>query len=184
MKIEHTGCIYRIYNRINGKSYIGATVRKETRIEEHFTGRQSSRKLIEAVAEYNIDAFDWEIIESNIEIDRLKQMEIHYICAFNTLSPNGYNLKAGRTISKETRHRLSEAQRKKTGEANQFYGRRHTSESKAKMAQSQKGVLRSPESRKKQSESITGRSREDHSKRMRQLWKTPEYREKQRKAKS
>src|SRR3990167_2217446 len=89
--------IYRIYNKINGKSYIGQTVHKT------FNSRYSGGKwwdntdnpaLINAYKKYGPNSFEIIILEQNLEsIDKLNELEIFYADKFNTYSPNGYNLR-------------------------------------------------------------------------------------------
>jgi len=45
--------IYKITNKINGKSYIGQTIQKlEYRIGDHFSGHGNARRLSSAIKKY------------------------------------------------------------------------------------------------------------------------------------
>ena len=63
---EKTGVIYRIYNRINGKSYIGKSINPDERIYKHLNGRGGSPVLRHALKKYGKDAFCVEILESDV----------------------------------------------------------------------------------------------------------------------
>jgi len=47
----------------------------------------------------------------------------------------------GRIVSRETRKKLSDAQKGKTGEKNGFYGKKHSEESKLKLSEAHKGQI-------------------------------------------
>ena len=89
-----TGCIYRIWNTLNGKSYIGITMRNpEIRINQHLSGLTPGCKAINyALQHYGKEAFKHEIIERNVPQRQLSERENYWIDQLDTLSPNGYNL--------------------------------------------------------------------------------------------
>jgi len=66
----------------------------------------------------------------------------------------------GRALSEDHKKKLSEAAKKRTGEANHFYGKTHSEEARKKMREGQAGVQRKPhseETKRKMSESQKGR---------------------------
>ena len=146
-----TGCIYRLWNTVNGKSYIGQTVNFKKRIRSHFNQSQCTA-LVNAIRKYGKSAFQWKILEADIPYDSLSEREIYWINHFNSVSPNGYNLtyggetgipseetllkmskvQKGRTFSEETRRKMSEAKKNKPG-------KKHTPESRKKLSESKKG---------------------------------------------
>ena len=152
-----TGCIYRIYNTVNGKSYIGQTIQNPIRrINAHFN-KLDSPLLANAIRKHGQHAFQQEILEAHIPAHCLNQREIYWITSFNTVAPNGYNLTYGGggagSPSEETRRKLSEATK---GANNPNYGKTPSREYRHKMSEAIKGKTHSLESRKKMSEARKG----------------------------
>ena len=82
--------IYRITNKINGKSYIGQSIHIERRWEEHC--KPSSSSLIsKAIHKYGKINFLFEILEE-CQIEDLDLLEQYWIKKENTISPFGYNI--------------------------------------------------------------------------------------------
>lgn len=91
--------IYRIVNRINGKSYIGKTEgeieqRWKQHIKECNRGRSGNRPLYRAMNKYGIDNFYIEEVERCKSPNDLSDREIYWIEAFDTYR-NGYNATYG-----------------------------------------------------------------------------------------
>lgn len=87
------GIIYKITNKVNGKSYIG-----QTRYTIEFRWRQHQHKkdntyFHNAIHKYGIDNFSIEILEE-CDIKNLNSREIFYIAKYDTFN-NGYNLTIG-----------------------------------------------------------------------------------------
>lgn len=126
-----------ITNTINGKSYIGQT--KQTllkRWKRH--NKKGCRALYSAIKKYGAENFTIEsICEPPIE-SLMCALESYYIAHYNTLSPNGYNLRTGgeiNTFSEETRKKLSIANlgNKKS------LGYRHTEEARKRISEANSG---------------------------------------------
>ena len=177
-----TGCIYRIWHRDSGLSYIGQTTQDvKKRIKRHFDCIDDCY-LHNAIKKHGIDAFDWEIIQSDIHELILDEREIYLINHFDCIRPNGYNLtlggegtrgfrhsdetkkkisaiNKGRKVSAEARAKMSESRK---GEKHPNYGKQHSEESKKKMSESKlgntytKGRKSSDETRRKISEARKG----------------------------
>lgn len=98
MEKKFNGKIYIITNIINGKQYVGKTIRRvQTRYWEH-THRDINKKdlLHQALCKYGIENFTIEILEKNIfTLEELNLKECIWIKQKNTLAPNGYNLTEG-----------------------------------------------------------------------------------------
>jgi group I intron endonuclease len=91
--------IYKVTNKITGKSYIGQTVgylsrRKYGHIYSSFK-RQSKTYFHNSLRKYGEDNFIWKTIEKCDTKNQLDEMEYHYIKQYNTKCPNGYNLTDG-----------------------------------------------------------------------------------------
>lgn len=87
------GIIYKITNKVNGKSYIG-----QTRYTIEFRWKQHQHKkdntyFHNAIHKYGVDNFSIEILEE-CDIEELNQKEIFYIAKYDTFK-NGYNLTIG-----------------------------------------------------------------------------------------
>ncbi len=89
--------IYRIYNRLNGKSYIGQTVHPTFNLR-YSGGRwwdvTDNVALRAAYAKYGADAFGVEILEKGVvSLDELNRLEELHAERFNAYAPHGYNLR-------------------------------------------------------------------------------------------
>ena len=87
------GFIYKITNKVNGKSYIG-----QTRYTVEFRWRQHQHKKDNthfhcAIAKYGADNFTVETLEE-CELAEMDSREIYYIAKFDTYN-NGYNSSTG-----------------------------------------------------------------------------------------
>ena len=118
--------IYKIVNLSNNKIYVGQAVshilnhkkyrpyghegRFRCHISEAFsTKKNQSHYLNNAIRKYGVEDFVVELIEC-CEIKDADERETHYIKEFNSLYPNGYNLKNGGKVfthSNESKKRVS-----------------------------------------------------------------------------
>lgn len=118
------GVIYCLTNKINGKHYFGQTIQKvEKYLESHKWDAKngSNRYIHRAIRKYGWDNFLKKIICECGDVLSLSLMEDLCIVNFNTLAPNGYNLKRGGyhgKFSEELKEKLS-------GENHHFYGKHH-----------------------------------------------------------
>jgi len=88
--------IYRILNKINGKSYIGKAKNFEIRIKEHLRNIDKIKSpLYSAIKSIGLENFNMEIIYEAENYKDLDALEIKFISEYNTLYPNGYNLTYG-----------------------------------------------------------------------------------------
>ena len=137
--------IYKYTNKLNGKIYIGQTVRTlEERLKEHM--RKNKTIIDKALNKYGIDNFEIEILCKCNDVNELNEKEIYYIKLYNSLIPNGYNQCYGggntmgyhhKDISKQ---KMSEHKKgKKTGVNNPFYGKTHSEETKKRFSEQRKG---------------------------------------------
>jgi hypothetical protein len=87
--------IYRAYNIITGKSYIGQTTRKlKERIKWHYSSSKKSKvHFAYALQKYKKDDWIWSI-EKTCDVDQLDQLEIELILFYDSYN-NGYNLTKG-----------------------------------------------------------------------------------------
>lgn len=92
------GKIYKIYNDINDKLYIGKTLDTiENRLKEHKKdskrSRMEKRPLYNAMNKYGAEHFYIELIEE-VDLELLSQRECYWIEFYNTYH-NGYNATKG-----------------------------------------------------------------------------------------
>lgn len=90
--------IYKITNKINNKSYIGQTIgRLCDRWAQHNynTKRQENKPLYNAMKKYGKENFKIEEIGGANNITELNYQEWLLIHTYDTLYPNGYNLREG-----------------------------------------------------------------------------------------
>jgi group I intron endonuclease len=96
--VRGMGYIYLITNTVNGKRYVGQTQREdiETRWKQHrsIDTKSIGRYISSAYKKYGIGQFKFQIICICFN-EACNLLEREYIKKFNTLSPNGYNLKEG-----------------------------------------------------------------------------------------
>lgn len=140
--VEGMGYIYLITNTINKKQYVGQTRRPdvEERWRQHRSNKTLGPYLKSAYAKYGHDKFKFQVICICFDEDCDKYEE-EYIKKFNTLSPNGYNLKGGGHFSK------------------------HHPDTMVKMKESLKKVW-TEEKRKKMSEKLKGENHHSYGKQL------------------
>jgi group I intron endonuclease len=101
--------IYRIVNKVNGKSYVGQSVNIEKRLKTHFWAAFKEHlpsynyHIYQAIRKYGKENFETEILETipNIDIEKLNELEIKYIKQFNSYE-KGYNMNTGGDNSEQS----------------------------------------------------------------------------------
>lgn len=88
--------IYLVTNRVNGKQYIGQTVRSiKDRWRVHCQSHSKVPLLRKAIEKYGKKAFNVEVVVDSLSVEQANNLEVLFIQLNNTLSPNGYNLMTG-----------------------------------------------------------------------------------------
>lgn len=150
--------IYKATNILNGKAYVGQTVRSlDVRIREHL--RKKDTYFDKALSKYGINSFRFEIIDSAKTVQELNAKEVFWINFFNTFGENGYNMCEGGGNTTGFHHsehsKKAMSEKKKSayiGVGNPFYGKHHSEKSCEKMKESRKGRIITTEWRKHISE--------------------------------
>lgn len=163
------GIIYVAENTVNGKRYVGQTIRKfEERQAHHKKDSEvCDFKFYRAIRKYGWDNFNWAVIVEGVEsVESLNSLEQYWIKELDTFK-NGYNSTTGGEgyiVSAETKKKMSESQkgkhlseehRKKISESRK--GKHFSEETKKKISESRKGRHFSEETRRKLSESHKGK---------------------------
>jgi group I intron endonuclease len=156
------GRIYKITNKLNGKFYVGKTIKSlSTRFYNHYYASKNSSTTYfhKALRKYGKDNFIIEELD-RYDVDILGEKEIEWISTLKpeynqTLGGDGGIL--GYSHTEETKELLSSKRKGKFfGEENPFYGKHHTKETKQKLSEFRKG--------KKFSMGFTGKSHKEESK--------------------
>jgi group I intron endonuclease len=83
--------IYRFVNSINGKVYVGYTKDFTKRLKKHKqSSKQPNTKFYKAIDKHGWDNFVCDILYQSLDVDHIKQMEIHFISEHNSYH-EGYN---------------------------------------------------------------------------------------------
>lgn len=144
--------IYKAENIIDGKMYIGQTIKTlEERKRRHLSEAQSGKgfKFQEAIRYWGADKFRWTILEEVDTIQQLNEREKYWIEYYKSYK-NGYNLTKGDSNpmnfveskqhheevmrSKEVREKISKTMKKRIAEGNFF-----TEEHRRKISEKLKG---------------------------------------------
>ena len=92
------GAIYCATCTLNGKTYVGMSVRPRYRRTEHEKAALSGSEMVfhKAIRKYGVAAFNWDILDTAESREELITKEIYWIDALDSLiGRNGYNMKAG-----------------------------------------------------------------------------------------
>jgi group I intron endonuclease len=127
--------IYMIKNLINGKIYVGSAVHLSDRLSHHFhqliNNSHHSIHLQNAWNQNNT-CFVCGVIEFVEDKSQLTLVEQKYIDKYNSANDKyGYNIcpVAGSSLGCKQRRGLKERSKKMTGSGNNFYNKKHKTES-------------------------------------------------------
>lgn len=145
-KCSKGGKVYLITNKVNGKQYVGQTIRT---VEQRFNQHCRADSVIGvAIRKYGEINFTVEQIDSATTLEELSAKEVYWIKEYDSYR-SGYNCTLGGESthgfkhSEETRQKMSEDRRGRyVGEGNHFYGKQHSDKTKLEMAKKKRvGVL-------------------------------------------
>lgn len=151
------GVIYKFFNNINSKVYIGQTLKESRRFWEHKNCKGESY-FHNAIKKYGFENFSYEVLE-RVDESLLDERETYWISYYDSTNKSkGYNLESGGNFGKhhseETKQKLSKFHK----------GMKLSEETKIKMSETHKGLFHSEDTRRKISESLTGRIVSDETK--------------------
>ena len=150
------GYIYKVTHEPSGRFYIGQRVcRKGGKIDESYWGSGAVWKKI--LKKYPLAEFTREVLAFADNPEVLNQLEEVYVGDLFETDTNCVNLKSGGDqfiFSDDVKKRISVAN---TGEKNGMYGKKHSEETKKKIAQKHTGMRASDATKQKLSEMRKGK---------------------------
>ena len=118
------GCIYRIINKLDGKSYVGQYCKDNPK--QRFTNHKSrARKedsnehLYRAIRKYGVENFEFTLV-CVCKNEELNDLEIKYIKEFDTFGPNGYNMTSGGQGVRDFKHSPETIERLRVSSTGKF----------------------------------------------------------------
>jgi group I intron endonuclease len=143
------GFVYLIRNTVNGKCYVGQTMKNKVQKRWHsYTSPKGGHGVIgRAIKKHGKDKFEFSVI-CELPNEELNDREVREIAERGTLVPNGYNLQAGGDNGpqhEETKRKISLAN---TGKPGKIPG----PETRAKISAASKGRKRTEEQKQKMKE--------------------------------
>ena len=180
------GIIYKATSKVNGKVYVGQTIksldRRKLRHIHDALNNKNNFHFHNAIRKHGIKNFEWKIVAQCCSREELNSAEIQMIKKYSAFE-DGYNLNIGgngnagfrhtkvarkriseacrgRKLSEETKEKISKVTK---GRNNPFYGKEHSEASIQKISEAGKGKKISEKQKRKQSQAMKGRmSSEDH----------------------
>ena len=135
--------IYKITNKVNGKIYIGQTTMPlQRRWYLHCHKSSGCTALHNAIQKHGSTNFTVEQIDIACDKSELDKKEQFWIEHYQSVVPNGYNLKSGGNTphySHESRKRMSINHADFSGENHPNYGKHLSEETKKKISDSHRG---------------------------------------------
>lgn len=99
--------VYKLTNKITGKSYVGATTNSlPRRLDGHWQAAKKGRTTLicAAIREFGAESFEAKILTYASSFEELMLREIEAIRREGTLEPNGYNRASGGIGTPDCRH--------------------------------------------------------------------------------
>jgi len=156
------GYIYKITNKATRKEYIGQTIDLDERWYQHkYKKRSNCRYLKNAINKYGIEQFSFKLMCVCFDED-MDVYEQQYMEVYNTLVPDGYNLRKGGNGGKhheETKQKISLALKGRcTYDVHPFTGKHHTDKTKDLISKKLKERFATDEGRKAKLETVKKRA--------------------------
>lgn len=107
--------VYLITNKINGKKYVGQTVRQTKDRLKYHLWQDSCPALHRALLKYGVDNFSITTLVICSSKEEMDSLEALYVKTLNTKVPNGYNIADGghsagaHKCSEETKEKIRKA---------------------------------------------------------------------------
>ena len=150
------GCIYRIKNNIDGKSYIGQYCKDNPR--GRFTIHKRNAKnetateyLYRAIRKHGVENFEFTVVCICTK-EELNDLEIKYIKEFDTFGENGYNMTSGGQGIRDFKHSPETIERLRVSSTGRF----PDEETRKRISEGLMGHGCSEETREKHRKNATG----------------------------
>lgn len=183
--------IYKITNKINGKYYIGKSIKDKVPFCRHLYVSKRGKKYIfsRAIRKYGEQAFSQEVICHCVCVDDLNEAERYYIKKFKSnISIYGYNMTEGgdggntfSSKSAEEMKKIGEKMSKAISKAQT--GTPRTNKAKKALSKAQKRLWRDPVYRERQKIALQKGKEKAHiknpekfSRMFKECWKNVDYR--------
>lgn len=131
------GVVYLIWNKVNGKRYVGQTIQPlKRRFKNHV---YANTAIGNAMRKYGLENFHYGVIKSCASKEEMDYWEIFFIAALKSKFPYGYNRSEGGEGGipcDETRAKMSASQ---SGENNPNYGKHASATTCAKISAAMSG---------------------------------------------
>lgn len=114
--VEVYGIIYKITNKINGKSYIGQTIQEDgfdIRYKNNLENNTHNERLKNEIHKYGIENFNiCKVFDIAMNKQSLDELEDYYICLYDCIK-NGYNNKRGNSHGKSNKYEVYKSKKYK-----------------------------------------------------------------------
>lgn len=153
---------YKVYKHTspNGKVYIGITCQDVECRWKNGKGYKDNEYFVNAINKYGWDNFDHEVICGGLSKYEAETLEKDLISSLNSSDRRyGYNIQKGGGVgrlSEETKRKISEANKGRCGELNNFFGKTHSEETKEKLRNANLGRKQSELTKLKKSLKLRG----------------------------
>lgn len=160
--------IYKITNKINGKIYVGQTIKTlKRRLQQHFANsKKSNTYLCKAIRKHGKENFNIELLEECTSLKKLNKRESYWIKRLDSKNNIiGYNLTnggdgtIGHTHTKNAKQKMSIAKKGKTYE--ELYGKENAEYMRKQRSIESTGRIVKKETRIKISKQLKNKSYED-----------------------
>lgn len=168
--------VYKATNLINGKVYVGKTVRSLSHAKARHKLRAKGgcvTKLYNSMRKHGFDNFSWEVAYRGCSNEDICMMEVTLIRELQCRdSEFGYNMTdggegtVGAVVTEELRSLMSERSSGENnpcfglfGEQHPAYGNRHTDDAKKRISEAHKGKPKSEETKRKLSQARLANSK-------------------------
>lgn len=176
--------IYKYTCVKTNKSYIGQTKNLQEREKYHQYPSSGCVAFRNAIQKHGWNTFTQEILARHLTLEQANQLEPLFIVKYNTVAPNGYNIRSGGAngeLHESTKYKISQAlkgrtcsfetiekrQQKRKGvpKSKEFVamvsalntGKKRTEEQRLKMSRAHQGHVVSNETRQKISDANKGK---------------------------
>lgn len=88
--------VYIIWNKQTGKCYVGQTTMSiDDRLKAHRRNKGKNMAISRAIAKHGWENFEYAVLEKCNSIEELNEAEKAWIKHYDSLAPNGYNIREG-----------------------------------------------------------------------------------------